>query len=94
LFAIDFVQVLPKSAWQAHRRSKKKTKLNDVFVLALRTDLDIDKIELSYNDDRLIYSLKDGGEITVMYALRENRKIPERHQGSMLFGDVLCCPKS
>ena len=35
----------------------------------------VDRVTV-YNDDRLIYSLKDGGEITVMYALRENRKIP------------------
>jgi hypothetical protein len=43
---------------------------------------------------RLVYSLKDGSEITVMYDLSENRKVPERHQGSMLFGAALCCPKS
>jgi hypothetical protein len=38
-----------------------------------------------------MYSLKDGGEITVMYDLSENRKVPERHQGSMLFGEFCSC---
>jgi hypothetical protein len=36
-----------------------------------------------------VYSLKDGTEITV--ELGENRKVPEWHQGVMLFGEFGGC---
>lgn len=45
----------------------------------------VDRVTV-YNDYRLVYSLKDGSEITVML-LERIEKIPQRHQDVMLFGD-------
>ena len=39
----------------------------------------VDRVTV-YHDDRLVYSLKDGTEITVMLWERRE-KVPERHRG-------------